>query len=402
MRTGVPPTARSRAALGLTAGAAVGRLELQTCRQCGAVQYPPRDACHRCLGSVLDWKVQDGRGELLSETSLLHSHDEFFRRRLPIRLGLVRLDCGPIAVVYVHDGVPPAPARVRIAAHLDKAGLAALVALADDGGSGELVTRMRGAGMTHSRHLREMVCDPQGRKVLVTAADSRVGLALVQALLSAGAGTVLAGYSLGALQDSGLQDLAAGSTQVKLVPLDVTSDRSVQDAAAAIGSEVDILINTAETRACAEAEMNTNYFGLLRLAQTFAPLMRARAAAELQEGPCAWVNLLSIYALSSAPGQNTFCASKAAAYSLSQWLRADMLSAGIRVLNVFPGLIDDEWTRELPPPKLAPATLARTIVEALLEGIEDTYPGEVAQDWFNRWRDSPKVLERELGARSGG
>jgi hypothetical protein len=41
----LPPAARSRVALGLTAAAALGRFELQQCRECGMVQYPPREAC---------------------------------------------------------------------------------------------------------------------------------------------------------------------------------------------------------------------------------------------------------------------------------------------------------------------------------------------------------------------
>jgi uncharacterized OB-fold protein len=128
----LPPSIRSPAALGLTAAAAKGRFELQVCRNCGAVQYPPREACHRCLGSILDWTLQDGAGELISETLLFHSHDEFFRPYLPIRLGLVKLDCGTTAVVYVDDAIPPppsAPTRVTVAARLDKAGNAALVAM---------------------------------------------------------------------------------------------------------------------------------------------------------------------------------------------------------------------------------------------------------------------------------
>ena len=40
----LPPWARSRAALGLTAAAALGRFELQVCEECQAVQYPPREA----------------------------------------------------------------------------------------------------------------------------------------------------------------------------------------------------------------------------------------------------------------------------------------------------------------------------------------------------------------------
>jgi uncharacterized OB-fold protein len=126
----LPPSVRSPAALGLTAAATKGRFELQVCRYCSAVQYPPREACHRCLGSTLDWTLQDGAGELIAETLLFHSHDGFFRPYLPIRLGLVKLDCGPTAVVYVADAVAATPARVRVAVRLDKAGNAALVAMA--------------------------------------------------------------------------------------------------------------------------------------------------------------------------------------------------------------------------------------------------------------------------------
>ena len=89
----LPPAARSRIALGLTAAAALGRFELQQCRDCGTVQYPPREACQKCLSIRLDWKSQRAEGELLAQTVLHHSNDLFFRERLPWRLGLVKLDC---------------------------------------------------------------------------------------------------------------------------------------------------------------------------------------------------------------------------------------------------------------------------------------------------------------------
>jgi len=86
------------------------------------------------------------------------------------------------------------------------------------------------------------------------------------------------------------------------------------------------------------------------------------------------------------------------AEQLAQCLRAEMRPAGVRVVNVFPGPVDDEWNQLLPPPKLAPAALARALVGALREGVEDLYPGDVAQEWLARWRDNPKALERELSA----
>ena len=141
--------------------------------------------------------------------------------------------------------------------------------------------------------------------------------------------------------------------------------------------------------------MDVNYFGPLRLAQEFGPVMRSRGAGA--SNSAAWVNLLSVYALTNFPPHGTFSASKAAALSLSQCLRAEMRPGGVRVINVFPGPIDDEWNQMLPPPKLTPGALAKAVVEALLNGVEDVYPGDVAQDWLTRWQESPKILEREIG-----
>jgi NAD(P)-dependent dehydrogenase (short-subunit alcohol dehydrogenase family) len=143
--------------------------------------------------------------------------------------------------------------------------------------------------------------------------------------------------------------------------------------------------------------MDVNYFGLLRLAQEFGPVMRSRGA-DGQSSAVAWVNVLSIFALSNFPAHGTYSASKAAAYSLSQCLRSEMRAGGIRVINVFPGPIDDEWNQLLPPPKLAPEALARAVVAALRDGVEDVYPGDVAQEWRRRFAENPKVLERELTA----
>jgi uncharacterized OB-fold protein len=75
----LPPWARGRTALGMTAAAAEGRFELQVCQRCSAVQYPPRDACHRCLSPLLKWTPQEGAGELISATVLHHSNDPFYR-----------------------------------------------------------------------------------------------------------------------------------------------------------------------------------------------------------------------------------------------------------------------------------------------------------------------------------
>ena len=56
----LPPGTRSRVALGLTAAAALGRFELQVCEQCGAVQYPPREALPGLPLASAAWRTQDG------------------------------------------------------------------------------------------------------------------------------------------------------------------------------------------------------------------------------------------------------------------------------------------------------------------------------------------------------
>jgi len=383
----LPPAGRSRVALRLTAAAAEGRFELQHCFDCATVQYPPRSVCTACLSHRLEWREVSGAGDLIAATVLHHSNELYYRERVPIRLGTVKLDAGPVALAHLHRDCV-APSRVQVRAHLDKSGQAVLIALPE------------GTVDRNDPMLREMTSDPKHRKVLITDGKSAVGQALAKALVEAGADIVWLGIAEPWKEGAA----SAALPQLERVPLDVTDEKSVRDLAGVIGGKVDILINTAELHRnhtiadrgteTARAEMEVNYLGLMRLAQSFGPAMRARAAEDT--GATAWVNLLSIYALSALPSHGTFSASKAAALSLSQNLRAEMRHSGVRVVNVFPGPIDDEWNQLVPPPKLAPAALAKAIVTALRDGVEDVYPGDVAQDIVMRFRESQKVLEREL------
>lgn len=302
----LPPGARGRVALGLTAAAAEGRFELQTCEQCGTVQYPPREVCHKCLSASLRWRAQSGEGELLGSTTLHHSNDLFFRERLPWRLGLVQLDAGPTLMVHLHGEVGDAPQRVRVGARLDRAGQAVLIGFPFEGSP----------HMADDKMLREMTSDPKFRKVLVTDGKTEVGQAIVRALVKAGADIVWVGHAEPwKKMGEGLDDISA-LPQVTLVPLDLTNGRQVTELAGSIGGKVDIVINNAEVHRTfgigarrgtdvAKAEMDINYFGLLRLAQEFGPALKGRSA-DGATGATAWVNLLSIYALSNFPPHGTF------------------------------------------------------------------------------------------------
>jgi uncharacterized OB-fold protein len=112
----------------MAAYATVGRLALQRCTACGSTQYPPRELCAACLAERLEWHVADAEGgQVLANTVLHHSHEPAFRNALPLNIGLVHLDTGPIVVCFLTAGCD-AGTRVQITARSDIAGRAVLTA----------------------------------------------------------------------------------------------------------------------------------------------------------------------------------------------------------------------------------------------------------------------------------
>ncbi len=389
----LPPSMRSRAALGLTAAAAEGRFALQHCADCGAVQYPPRDACCECLSVDLHWQDTDTTAKILAETRIHASPDPYFRERLPWRMGSVKLAAGPVAVCHLHGDVARGD-RVKMALKLDKAGQGVLIALPSE----------RTPDMDDDPSLRALTAHPKHRRILVTDARAGVTLPLVQALLKAGASTVFVGESESWRRWPERDQLAA-LEGVEILPLDVTDARSVDELAGEIGGKTDILINTArfvrpggvmgQDTVFARDEMEVNVLGLMRLAQAFGPAMAARTE-DGTNSAVAFVNLLSAYALVPDPAFGSFGASQAAARSICQTLRGEFRASGLRVMTVYAGPTDDAWHQPLPPPKVAPKVLARAIVDGLCDGLEDVYCGDVARDMAERWKRNAKVLEREM------
>ena len=390
----LPPFARSRQGLAFTAMAAEGRFALQTCNACAHVTYPPREVCPKCWSMELAWRdVADG-GQLISETTLRTSVNAYFRERMPWRIGTVQLDAGPTVVAHVHGDVGEFE-RVRMIARTDKSGQGVMMALPDK----------ETPNMEDDRQLRTLTCDPKFRRVLVTDGRTELGQRMARALAEAGATRIFVGVAEDWRPYPGKEELAA-IPGVEIMPLDVTDTISVNELAAEMGDKADILINTAEYVrpgstmqrhgvTLARDEMETNYFGLMRLIQAFGPGMKARGA-DGDNSACAWVNLLSVYALSNWSVYGTTSASQAAALSLSQCLRAEFAGSGVKVVNVLFGPLEESWRQPLPPPKVTPQRLADTVVHALKQGIEHVSLGPVAEDVVRRYREDPFVLEREL------
>lgn len=392
----LPPRARSRAAHGLTAGAAVGRFVLQRCAGCGRYLYPAREICPHCLSPSLEFRDAPGGGVCLAESRIAVSSEPYFRERAPWRSGLVQMDCGVQLVAHLPAQGIEAGARVEVRLVLDRAGQAVFFA-APAGAAGP-------DDLADDPAWREMSADPRHRRVLVSDVRNPVGLAMVHAFRQAGARHVFAGCRE-TWKPAPELDALRGAEGIEIVPLDLADERSVDDLARQIGARTDILVNTADhvrtggvfdplSLGRARETLEVTVLGLMRLARAFGPVMAARGA-DGTHGAAAWVNVLPAAALANEPGLSFHSAAHAAVLSLSHALRAELATGGVRLLNAFVGPVDAEWYQGAPPPRVAPAALAAQVVDALRRGLEEIHVGAVAQELRDRLAANPKAVERE-------
>lgn len=112
-----------------------GALWLPVCGACGTVCYPLRELCANCLSDRLDWQPVGDAGSVLATTTIHHSNEPYFRARLPLRIASVRLDAGPVLLVFLDPAALPEGARVRVRIRAEEGSAAVLVASAEGAGS---------------------------------------------------------------------------------------------------------------------------------------------------------------------------------------------------------------------------------------------------------------------------
>src|SRR5262245_5105385 len=228
------------------------------------------------------------------------------------------------------------------------------------------------------------------RAVLVTGANRGIGQALVDEALRRGAKRVYAGTR---------QLLAHPDARVTPVTLDVTNAAQIQAAVEGVES-LDILINSAgvnlpddlSDRAALEQHLAVNLFGTHGVTQAVLPLLtRSRGAI---------VNVLSLTALAAFPVIPAYSVSNAAAFSLSQSLRALLAGQGVRVHVVIAGAVDTNMTRGFEIPKSSPESVARGILDGVEKGEEEIFPDPRSASIAESWRSgAAKALERQYAAR---
>jgi NAD(P)-dependent dehydrogenase (short-subunit alcohol dehydrogenase family) len=180
--------------------------------------------------------------------------------------------------------------------------------------------------------------------------------------------------------------------------LDVTNAAQIEAAAGRVGS-LDILVNNAgvalyddlSDRAVLDQHLAVNLFGTYGVTQAFLPL--------LTDSRGAIVNNLSLNAFAPMPVIPAYSVSKAAAFNLTQSLRALLAGRGVRVHAVLTGPTDTDMTRGYDIPKSSAESVARAIFDGVENGEEDIFPDPLSQSVAESWRSGAiKALEHQLAA----
>jgi NAD(P)-dependent dehydrogenase (short-subunit alcohol dehydrogenase family) len=198
-----------------------------------------------------------------------------------------------------------------------------------------------------------------GSTVVVTGGQRGLGKAIVEELLQRGAAKVYA---------TARAPKPSEDPRVVNAELDVTKPNSVA-ALARTASDADIVINNAGVPSAlsllasdideVRAVFETNYFGALRIAKAFAPILA-------DNGGGALVDIASI--LSWMPGSGGYGDSKAALWSATNSLRIELEKQGTLVVGVHLSLTDTDMASSFDAPKNDPRQVAQEIVDGIERG----------------------------------
>lgn len=241
--------------------------------------------------------------------------------------------------------------------------------------------------------------DITGKTVLVTGANRGIGKEIVHALVANGAGKV---YAAVRRLESAEPLIEQHGDRVKAVAFDL-GDEAVINAAAKTASDVDVVICNAGVLKSADLfsddvydalnyELDANLFGLIRAARAFAPVLKAN-------GGGAFVQLNSVVSMKCFPDFTTYCASKAAAYAVTQALKFQLAEQGTKVFSVHPGPIATDMADSAGFTEIAqPASVvADAILEAFQTGEFHVWPDDMAKQIQSVYEGFAKnIVEADL------
>jgi len=231
-----------------------------------------------------------------------------------------------------------------------------------------------------------------GSTAVVTGAAGGIGCRIIETLQARGVRKIYAA-DLRALDRA---DLGDGVVPLTLDVTDETAARKVAESA----SDATLLINAAgifglagliaaPDLKAARLEMDVNYWGQLIMCRALAPVLRANGGGAI-------VNVLSEAARVCVPFAGSYCASKSAAWIMTQGVRAELAAQGTHVLAVFPASTDTPMVDMLDmDDKLDPVYVAGAMLDALEQGLEDISIGAHALHMEQLMFSDYKALEKE-------
>lgn len=211
----------------------------------------------------------------------------------------------------------------------------------------------------------------QGRTVLVTGANGGLGQQFVLQALERGATKVYA---------AARRPQAWTDVRIQPLSLDITSGDAVTRAVAA-APDIDLLINNAaiapqsDTLSGPEDELRrifeTNFFGTLRVANAFAPILGANGGGTM-------LNVLSAAIWVSIP--TAYAASKAALWSATNGMRLQLEGQGTHVIGLIVGMIDTPMTTHFNVPKSTAASVVAQAYDGVENGALEVLADETTRD----------------------
>jgi NAD(P)-dependent dehydrogenase (short-subunit alcohol dehydrogenase family) len=227
-----------------------------------------------------------------------------------------------------------------------------------------------------------MSTEVKGSVAFITGANRGIGKAITEGLLEAGASKV---YT--AVRDlKSVEPLKERfGDRIHSIEFDLARPETLE-AAAKIATDTNIVVSNAGVVKLAtplddnmidglQAQMEGNVYPLVRLAQTFGPILK-------QNGGGALVQMNSLASLMNFLPFTGYAASKAASYAVTQGLREAWVGQGTQIISVIAGAIktdmaDSAGMGEGAPP---PSIVADGIIEAMKTGAFFVFPDEAAQD----------------------
>ena len=244
-----------------------------------------------------------------------------------------------------------------------------------------------------------MTIDISNKVILVTGSNRGIGKVLVEAFIEQEAAKV---YAAVRKMEKATSFVEQYGTQVVPIQIDLADPQSIS-AAAETAKDVEIVVNNAgvflgtnplseNAIAAIQLEMKINVYGLIHMAQAFAPVLKAN-------GGGAFVQLNSVVSMKTFANFATYAASKAAAYAITQALRELLSQQGTAVLSVHPGPIATDMgdAAGLTPIAESPVLVADGIIEALKAGDFHVFPDSMAKQIGSAYRSfASNVIDMKM------